>query len=101
MKGGEFVADSIHEAFKANDLTGTRLGAWKDEYNAGVENFRKLVYAFYAPEFSFGKFLKMHPQFQSNLVDILIGDVFKPGVSDMFDVMGEIVPPSDLEPIEA
>ena len=28
-----------------------------------------------------------YPQYKSNLVDILIGDVFKPGVSDMFDAM--------------
>ena len=38
---------------------------------------------------------------KSNLVDILIGDVFKPGVGDMFDVMGEVLPPSDLEPAPA
>ena len=101
MKGGEFVADAIHEAFKAGDLTGSSLGAWKSKYDEGVENFRKLVYAFYAPEFSFGSFLKQHPQFQSNLVDILIGDVFKPGVGEMFDVMGEVLPPSDLAPAPA
>jgi flavin-dependent dehydrogenase len=97
MKSGEFAADAINDAFKANQLTGERLGSWRDHYNEGVENFRKLVYAFYTPGFSFGGFLKEHPQFQSNLVDILIGDVFKPGVGDMFDVMGEVVPPSDYE----
>ena len=97
MKSGEFAADAIHEAFEANELTGERLGGWKDHYNEGVENFRKLVYAFYTPGFSFGQFLKMHPQYQSNLVDILIGDVFKPGVGDMFDAMGEMIPPSDHE----
>ena len=101
MKGGEFVADSIHEAFKASDLSGRALGSWKSKYDEGVENFRKLVYAFYAPEFSFGSFLKQHPQFQPNLVDILIGDVFKPGVGDMFEAMGEVLPPSDMEPTPA
>lgn len=95
MKSGEFAADAIHEAITANELTGARLGAWKDDYNAGVENFRKLVYAFYTPGFSFGSFLKMHPEYQPNLVDILIGDVFKPGVGDMFEAMGEMLPPTD------
>lgn len=99
MKSGEFAADAVHEALEANDLSAERLGAWQEHYNAGVENFRKLVYAFYTPGFSFAKFLKMHPQYQSNLVDILIGDVFKPDVAEMFDAMGEVVPPSDHEPV--
>ena len=30
-----------------------------------------------------------------DLVDILIGDVFKPGVGEIFDALGEVVPPSD------
>lgn len=98
MKSGEYAADAVHAAFESSDFSGETLGAWQDDYNSGVENFRKLVYAFYTPGFSFGSFLKAHPQFRSNLVDILIGDVFKPGVSDMFDAMGEVIPPSDFEP---
>ncbi len=97
MKSGEFAADAIHDAFEKNDFSGDVLGSWKDHYNDGVENFRKLVYAFYTPGFSFGKFLKEFPQYQSNLVDILIGDVFKPEVGEMFDAMGEIKPPAEQE----
>ncbi len=96
MKSGEFAADAIHAAFSASDLSAGTLGAWQDEYNAGVENFRRLVYAFYTPDFSFGQFLKQYPQYQSNLVDILIGDVFKPGVADIFEAMGDIIPPPDV-----
>lgn len=97
MKSGEYAADAIHMAFEKNTFSREILGSWKDEYNAGVENFRKLVYAFYTPGFSFGKFLKEFPQYQSNLVDILIGDVFKPEVGEMFEAMGEVVPPSEHE----
>ncbi len=95
MKGGEFVADAIHEALTNNDTSAARLGCWKEEYAAGVENFRKLVYAFYTPGFSFGSFLKEFPQFKSNLVDILIGAVFKPEHDAMFEAMGEVLPPKD------
>lgn len=95
MKGGEFVADAIHDALTNNDTSAARLGCWKEEYAAGVENFRKLVYAFYTPGFSFGSFLKEHPQFKSNLVDILIGAVFKPEHDEMFAAMGEVLPPKD------
>ena len=65
-----------------------RLGQWQPLYKQGIENFRRLVYAFYEPGFSFATFLREHPQYHSNLVDILVGDVFKPGVGDMFSAMG-------------
>ena len=87
LKSGEFAADTIHEALERGDTSGPRLGQWQPSYKQGIENFRKLVYAFYEPGFSFGAFLKEHPQYHSNLVDILVGDVFKPGVSEMFDAM--------------
>lgn len=93
LKGGEFVADAVHEALLSGETTGQKLGKWKQEYTAGVENFRKLVYAFYTPGFSFGSFLRDYPQFKSNLVDILIGAVFKPEHDAMFAAMGKVVPP--------
>ena len=55
--------------------------------------FRKLVYAFYNPTFSFGRFLKMHPEFRSHVTDILIGDVFKRDFDACFESMGDVTPP--------
>lgn len=98
LKGGEFAADAIDDALQRGDLTGPRLGQWQPLYKQGIENFRKLVYAFYAEDFSFGTFLKDNPQYKSNMVDILVGDVFKPGVGDIFDAMGIVEPPMD-EPL--
>ena len=92
LKSGEMGADAIHAALAQGDVSGEALGNWQAKYRGGVESFRKLVYAFYSPEFSFAKFLKAHPQYHSNLVDILIGNVFRPGVDEMFDVMGDISP---------
>ncbi len=96
LKGGEFVADAVHEALTENDLSGKKLGNWKEEYSRGVENFRKLVYAFYAPDFSFATFMKAHPHYRENLVDILTGAVFKPGVGEMFEAMGDVKPMSEV-----
>lgn len=96
LKGGEFVADAVHEALAADDLSGARLGSWKATYDAGVQNFRRLVYAYYAPDFSFGDFLREHPEYKPHLVDILVGAVFKPEVERMFEVMGEVVPPVEV-----
>lgn len=90
LKGGEYCADAVHDALERNDLSGPRLGQWQPLYKQGIENFKKLVYAFYAEGFSFGTFLKQNPQFKGHMVDILVGDVFKPGVSDIFDAMENV-----------
>ena len=97
LKGGEIVADTVHEALESKDFSGAKLGAWHDGYVEGLDNFKKLVYAFYTPGFSFGNFMREHPQYRSNLIDILVGAVFKPGVSDIFKAMGDVMPPSDRE----
>ena len=88
LRGGEFAADTIHDALERGDTSAARLGQWQPLYKQGIENFRRLVYAFYEPGFSFATFLREHPQYHSNLVDILVGDVFKPGVGEMFKAMG-------------
>ncbi len=95
LKSGEFAADSINAAFDKQDFSATVLGSWEATHRGGIEMFRKLVYAFYAPDFSFGMFLKEHPQFRSNVTDILVGDVYRPEVGEIFDAMGEVIPPSD------
>jgi flavin-dependent dehydrogenase len=95
LKSAEFVADSVHEALQKSDVSQAQLSSWYPEYRRGVENFRKLIYAFYTPSFSFGEFFRKHPQFRSNMTDILIGAVFKPGVDEIFQVMGDVLPPEE------
>ena len=101
LKCGEFVADAVNAALQAGDVSAKKLGAWKSVYDRGVENFRGLVYAFYTPGFSFGEFLRKHPDQHGHIVDILIGAVFKPDVEELFEKMGEVVPPSEVEPATA
>lgn len=96
LKSGELAADSIHEALVKNDLSAEILGSWQSNYVQGLEMFRKLVYAFYTPNFSFAKFLKQHPEYHGHLVDILIGNVFRPGLGEMFEAMGDIAPPETV-----
>ncbi|MFN0137504.1 MAG: NAD(P)/FAD-dependent oxidoreductase [Phycisphaerae bacterium] len=97
LKSGELAADAVHAALVAGDTSAARLGAWGDDFYAGVQAIRKLVYAFYTPDFSFGKFNKMHPEFKDNLVRLLIGDVMKRDVDAIFDPMGKMVDlPTDI-----
>jgi flavin-dependent dehydrogenase len=94
LKSGELAADAIHESLAAGDLSAESLGRWQTDYVHGLEMFRKLVYAFYTPDFSFATFLRQHPEYKGHLVDILIGNVFRPGLSEIFEAMGDVVPPS-------
>jgi len=89
LKSGESAADAIDDALQNRDCSARRLGHWQEKHHAGVMLFRKLVYAFYDPDFSFGRFLKANPKYRKNVTDMLIGDVFKPGVGDIFDAMAE------------
>ena len=95
LKSGEMAAAAIIEASRKNDYSASALGNWQETYAEGVEMFRKLVYAFYTPGFSFGSFLRKHPNMNSHLVDILVGNVFKPGLEEIFTKMAEMLPGLD------
>jgi len=77
LKGAEFAADSIEDAFRAGDFSAERLGRHGEEFVAGMEAVRRLVYAFYDEEFSFARFLEKHPGRRVDLVHLLIGNVFR------------------------
>jgi flavin-dependent dehydrogenase len=84
LKSGELAADAIHDALQHGDASGARLSAWGERFYDGVQSIRKLVYAFYTPDFSFGRFTRENPDCKRNLVELLIGDVFRPEVKRIF-----------------
>ncbi len=81
MKSGLLAAEAVTEGLHKNDLSAKQLGNWTADFEKGVEWIRKLVRAFYTKEFSFGAFMREHPEHVGNLTDLLIGRVFdgKPG----------------------
>lgn len=87
LKSGEMAADAIVDGLRKNDLSAEQLGCWTPEFKAGMAWIRKLVHAFYTNEFSFGKFMKMHPEYAGNLTNLLIGRVFEDGIGKIFDDM--------------
>ena len=98
LKSGEFAADAIDEAFQANDLSGTRLGSFGPKLVAGMENIRKLIYVFYNPDFSFARFVREHPEHRNNLIDLLIGDVFKEEAKTIFrEIARYIILPEPIQ----
>ena len=91
LKSGEYAADAIHAGLQTGDLSGRRLGCFGPRLAEGIQNIRRLVYAFYDRDFSLGRFVREYPQHKDDVVRILIGDVFNSDVGRIFGAMGDSV----------
>src|SRR5215468_9050280 len=89
LKMAELAADAIHDAFNHHDFSGERLGQFQSKLDQGIESMRKLVYAFYNEGFSFSQFLRKYPEQRVNIINLLIGDVFRDGVDQIYGPMSE------------
>ncbi len=77
LKSGILAADAISAALKAQDFSAERFTEYGRTMIEGLENMRKLVYAFYDPNFSFRKLTDKHPDLAGLVTDCLSGDVNK------------------------
>lgn len=89
LKMAELATDAIHDAFNNNDFSAARLGQYQAKLDRGIESMRKLVYAFYNDGFSFSGFLRKYPDERTHIINLLIGDVFKEGVDNIYGPMSE------------
>jgi len=102
LKMAELAADAIHDAFRHDDFSVRRLGQYQAKLDRGIESMRKLVYAFYNEGFSFAGFLRKHPEQRVNVINLLIGDVFKEGVDEVYEPMADFaeIPPPLYEQVD-
>ena len=102
LKMAELAADRIHDAFKHNDFSAARLGQSQAKLDQGIESMRKLCYAFYNEGFSFSQFLQKYPEQRVNIITLLMGNVFKEGVDDIYEPMADfaIIPPPLYEQLD-
>jgi flavin-dependent dehydrogenase len=91
LKSGELAADAVDAALTDGDTSGARFAEYGETLCRGIENMRKLVYAFYDPNFSFGRMLKAYPEHRGLLTDSLIGHLFDPDFSKLYASMEEFV----------
>tara|TARA_B100001123_G_scaffold107470_1_gene125178 strand:- start:115 stop:1392 length:1278 start_codon:yes stop_codon:yes gene_type:complete len=77
LKSGVMAADAAEEAFQANDLSPERFTEYSTTLREGIENMRKLCYAFYNENFSFADLVKKYPDIAGDVTDCLSGDVNK------------------------
>ena len=102
LKMAELAADAIHDAFRHDDFSAKRLGQFQSKLDQGIESMRKLVYAFYNDGFSFAQFLRKYPEQRVNIINLLIGDVFREGVDEVYGPLSEFaeIPPPLYEQID-
>jgi flavin-dependent dehydrogenase len=96
LKSGVMAADEISKAIKENDFSPERFGDYAASLREGIENMRKLIYAFYEPDFSFKQVIEKYPSTAGDITDCLSGDVNK-DFSHLWEAIAEFAPiPDDL-----
>ena len=100
LKSGVLAGDAVHEALVARDFSPARFADYATCMRQGVENMRKLVYAFYDPNFSFKQVIDKYPEAAGELTDCLSGDVNKDFTS-LWNKIREFVPLPDDLPVGA
>ena len=88
LKSGVLAADTIKAAFEAQDFSAERFLEYSRTLREGLENMRKLVYAFYDQNFSFRKLTNKYPDMAGPITDCLSGDVNK-DFSKMYAAVAE------------
>jgi flavin-dependent dehydrogenase len=91
LKSGELAADAIVEGLGKGDTSGAQLGKWAAHFNVGVDRMRRLVCEYYAG-FSFGGFMREHPEMRGTVTDLLIGDLFTDRVDKVWAPMEAMYP---------
>jgi flavin-dependent dehydrogenase len=100
LKSGVMAADVIHEALTARDFSSERFAPYGAALREGIENMRKLIYAFYDPNFSFKAVIDKYPEVAGDITDCLSGDVNK-DLSRLWKAIEEFVPVPDALPCGA
>ena len=97
LKSGIMAADTVSEAIKNNNFCPSQFSDYSSTLREGIENMRKLVYAFYDPSFTFRDITDKHPDLAGDITDCLSGDVNK-DFSKLWKAIGEFCElPDNLE----
>jgi flavin-dependent dehydrogenase len=88
LKSGVAAGDAVHQALIDGDTSSSRFADYGAMMSEGIENMRKLVYAFYDPTISFRTVTDKYPEMNGILTDCLSGDVNR-DFSDLFKAFAE------------
>jgi flavin-dependent dehydrogenase len=92
LGSAELAARCIEDALRNRDVSAVRLGAFEPALWKGVDVVRRLIHAFYDPNFSFPRFAERFPEHRAALIDCLVGDVIK-DMSTFTAALAQMTPP--------
>jgi flavin-dependent dehydrogenase len=98
LKSGEMAADAVDAALAKNSHSAAEFEDYGEKLCEMIEVMRKLVYAFYDEDFSFGKLIRKYENIRPMLTDCLIGNVDGKDYTPLADAMSDF---ADLpEPLQ-
>ena len=89
LKSGEMAADAVDAALEKGSVDGADFAEYGEQLCRAMEVMRRMVYAFYDEDFSFGKMIKKYRELRPQLTDCLIGDLVGKEYDDLMAAMGE------------
>ena len=99
LKSGVMLADEVDSALRKNQpLNASCFENYGKRMQSSIETMRKIVYAFYDENFSFGDLVKRGDHLRAALTDCLIGNVDDEDFKELFESMSDL---AELpEPVE-
>ena len=99
LKSGVMLADEIDSVIASGSpVSSASFDRYGKRMQSSIEIMRKIVYAFYDDDFSFGSLVKRGEHLRASLTDCLIGNVDDQDFRELFDAMSDL---ADLpEPVE-
>lgn len=89
FKSAEMAADAVDAALEKGDTSAVAFASYGEELCGHIETMRRIVYAFYDPEFSFAKLIRKYPDLRGRLTDVLIGNVEGKDYADLMRAMSD------------
>ncbi len=86
LTSGAMAADAVGDALASGDCSEKTLRRWEPEFTRGMERMRRLVREFYEG-LSFGRFIRRHPDRKGLVTDVLIGNVFKVEIDELWPLI--------------
>ncbi len=90
LKSGEMVADAVGDALEQGDVSVEQFSSYGEKLCQMIEVMRKIVYAFYDEDFSFGELIKRHEEIRPMLTDCLIGDLDGKDYTPLAEAMSDL-----------
>ena len=100
LKSGVMAGEDVQLALTRNDFSPSWFECYARSMRQGIENMRKLVYAFYNPNFSFKQVIDKYPEAADEITDCLSGDVNK-DFEPLWKKIREFAPLPDDLPVGA